>query len=332
MDIPIEFLRQTWFEFCAWVETCAGELAKYQDQWNGSTAERAERRQTVTDLADARKRNDKVLTAKLEKTLADQMVHVPYNALLNDERFKDWVGWGPPFGYATDGLNLPRLPFYAPREVVNPILWLLHTRCGADTNSYPNPRPPDQREKDLLAAAVLSVAHDARATHIADTVYRGEPYTKPYFLRDEVCRELATILKTEQGKTETEQAKERVRAWQRLEAGLPRTIPTPLAKPPANGTGAGGNGDGKPIIRLNQWKRGGCRNLMQDLLEDDIRAGVTIKRKRHGKSQPKELRRSLRETYKLPQVAEAIQHVEGKTRTYKLTIPVGEIGYESPRT
>lgn len=94
---------------------------------------------------------------------------------------------------------------------------------------------------------------------------------------------------------------------------------------------AGLQGDGRRID-LRQWRKGGCRNLMQDLIEDALREGVVINPRRHGENQPKELRRSLRERHDLPDVAGAIQRVEGKKRTYKLTIPYDMIECESPKT
>ena len=85
------------------------------------------------------------------------------------------------------------------------------------------------------------------------------------------------------------------------------------------------------VIDLSQWRKGGCRNLIQDLIEDDLRSGVTITR-RHGKCQPRELRRTLRETHQLPAIADAIKPVEGKRRTFKLTVPRDGITCTSPRT
>ncbi len=103
---------------------------------------------------------------------------------------------------------------------------------------------------------------------------------------------------------------------------------------PAGGTGEaeGWPSDTKPmVIDLSQWKKGGCRNLMQDLIEDDLRSGVTITR-RHGKYQPRELRRTLRETHQLPAVADAIKPVKGKSRTFRLTIPRDRIARTLPKT
>jgi hypothetical protein len=85
-------------------------------------------------------------------------------------------------------------------------------------------------------------------------------------------------------------------------------------------------------IDLSMWRKSKSRNLMQDLLEDEIREGVTIKPKRQGKNQPKELRRSLRNKHGLSDVAAVIEAVEGKAHTYKLVIPPTSIKYESPKT
>ena len=76
------------------------------------------------------------------------------------------------------------------------------------------------------------------------------------------------------------------------------------------------------------------RNLMQDLLEDVSRTGVTIKSRRHGNPQNvvKELRQSLRQYHQRPDVAEAIKAVKGKKRTYVLTIPYNKIGCRPPKT
>jgi hypothetical protein len=103
-----------------------------------------------------------------------------------------------------------------------------------------------------------------------------------------------------------------------------------------DGPGAGNaaaRANGEQIhIDLSQWKKGKCRNLMQDLLDDDLRKGVTIRPRRHGENQPKELRRSLRKEHELPRVAKAIVAVEGKAHTCKLTLSRHEITYTRPQT
>lgn len=95
----------------------------------------------------------------------------------------------------------------------------------------------------------------------------------------------------------------------------------------------GGQDDPSTPIRidLSQWRKSKCRNLMQDLLEDDLRKGIVIRRKRHGQNAAKELRRSLRR-HRFPQVASAIVSVKGKTSTVKLNIPRSKITYSSPQT
>jgi hypothetical protein len=79
------------------------------------------------------------------------------------------------------------------------------------------------------------------------------------------------------------------------------------------------------VVGITQWRTGKSRNLMQDLLDDYPRKGVTVKPRSHGRNQPKELRRALRDTYKLPQVAAAIQSVKGRTGTCVLTLSHDEI-------
>lgn len=91
--------------------------------------------------------------------------------------------------------------------------------------------------------------------------------------------------------------------------------------------------DNIPHIDLSQWKTSGSRKLMHDLLDDELREGVSVKPRRHGKNQPKELRRVLREeTHHLPDVASAIKAVPGKVKTYKLDIPRERITFTAPKT
>lgn len=92
-----------------------------------------------------------------------------------------------------------------------------------------------------------------------------------------------------------------------------------------------GAGNQKVHIDLSQWRKGTSRNLLQDLLLDVLRKGVTIKPKRHGKNAAKELRRTLRD-HKLPRVAEAVKRVKGKPRTYRLDIADDNIAWDMPKT
>jgi len=90
--------------------------------------------------------------------------------------------------------------------------------------------------------------------------------------------------------------------------------------------------EGAIHIDLSQWRKSCNRSLMQDLLDDDLREGVVIRPRRHGKNQPTELRRSLRNEHGLPSVADAIESVEGEARTYKLALSPTQITFDPPKT
>ncbi|HOC01434.1 MAG TPA: hypothetical protein PKM43_22125, partial [Verrucomicrobiota bacterium] len=98
------------------------------------------------------------------------------------------------------------------------------------------------------------------------------------------------------------------------------TVPTP----------GPGDRDSSIHIDLSQWVRSKARRLMQRLLEDDLGEGVTVRPSVHG-TVP-ELRRLLRETYRLPQIADAIKRIEGRKSTYRLTIDRKKITWTPPKT
>lgn len=91
--------------------------------------------------------------------------------------------------------------------------------------------------------------------------------------------------------------------------------------------------DGEIRIDPADFKKSKCWKLLQDLLDDDLRQGIVVNERRHGKHQPQTLRRILRKKAKdkrnpRPQyvkIAENIKPVGGKNRTYKLGIPYREI-------
>ena len=83
-------------------------------------------------------------------------------------------------------------------------------------------------------------------------------------------------------------------------------------------------------IDLDQWPKSRARRLMQKLLEDDLREGVKVQPASHGTV--KELRRLLRETYGLRQVADAITRVNGRKATYHLSIPRTNLIWKPPKT
>jgi hypothetical protein len=88
---------------------------------------------------------------------------------------------------------------------------------------------------------------------------------------------------------------------------------------------------GRPIhIDLGRWRRSPARNLMEDLLKDELREGVKTT-KRHGNGDATEIRRALRRR-ELNQVADAIQAVPGNVHTYKLALARDQITYDPPKT
>lgn len=97
-------------------------------------------------------------------------------------------------------------------------------------------------------------------------------------------------------------------------------------------TKSGGQGE-KIRIDPADFKKSKCWKLLQDLCDDDLRQGIVVNERRHGKHQPQTLRRILRKKAKdkrnpRPQyvkIAENIKPVRGKNRTYKLGIPYREI-------
>jgi hypothetical protein len=319
----IGFFRDRWVDFCAWVEKCGEELAGYQAAWSPDPdGVRCALNALLNPVNDARGRLEADLIRELEIDTRPQVNRLveEYNA--HPEVPGDWAYWSPwdsfAPGYKLVGLNLPPVPFYAPREAVNPVLWLLenskYARTHANRRTYPNPRlAKEPEESDLLAIGRLSVAHDTtpRPTD-AGCLYRDHDYKGQYFLRDDVHRKLDGHISDDDLRY----------AWDRVEGLLPQAEKDEQ-------TLAGST----PIhIDLGQWKQSKNRNLMQDLLDDDLREGVTIKLRRHGASQPKELRRSLREEHKLPTVAKAITLVKSKVRTYKLTLSPNEITCDRPQT
>jgi len=56
-----------------------------------------------------------------------------------------------------------------------------------------------------------------------------------------------------------------------------------------------GGQDKKIRIDPADFKKSKCWNLLQDLLNDDLRQGISIRERRHGKHQPQTLKRILRQ-------------------------------------
>lgn len=91
--------------------------------------------------------------------------------------------------------------------------------------------------------------------------------------------------------------------------------------------------DEKIRIDPADFKKSKCWNLLQDLLNDDLRKGIFISKRRHGKYQPRTLKRILRQKVTdkrnpRPQyikIVENIKPVGGKNRTFKLDIPYQQI-------
>jgi hypothetical protein len=87
----------------------------------------------------------------------------------------------------------------------------------------------------------------------------------------------------------------------------------------------------KAHINLSDWKKSDSRNLMHDLLDDELREGVRIRSKRHGKQQPTKVRRVLKGKG-FQAVAKTIIRVKDKERKYKLDIPFTQITFDPPKT
>jgi len=97
---------------------------------------------------------------------------------------------------------------------------------------------------------------------------------------------------------------------------------------------SGGQGE-KIQVDPADFKKSKSWNLLQDLLDDDLRQGISISKRRHGEYQPRKLRRMLRQKAKdkrnpKPQyvkIAENIKPVGGKVHTFKLDIPHQKVDY-----
>ena len=94
--------------------------------------------------------------------------------------------------------------------------------------------------------------------------------------------------------------------------------------------------EGKKIrIEKADFKKSGSWSLLKDLLDDDLRKGIPIKKSKYGKHQPQTLKKILRKKAtdkrsprtQYAKIAESIKHVVNKVHTFKLDIPHQKIDY-----
>lgn len=94
--------------------------------------------------------------------------------------------------------------------------------------------------------------------------------------------------------------------------------------------------EGKKVrVDKADFKKSGSWNLLKDLLDDDLRKGIPIKKSKYGKHQPQTLKRILRKKAadkknprtQYAKIAESIKHVVNKVHTFKLDIPHQKIDY-----
>lgn len=180
----IEFLRDRWQEFCKMVERNAKQLANYQEKHLGQRAQmikqfdlECEQYKAVIKVANSIESTRlKVLIEKQEAKLQKIQSKMEEEKKMHQEQ--GWVTWGQ--SYDTQYLNLLLGPlwgsFYAPCEVVNPLLWIL--------DKEGNRREPTPKESILCDCAILCYVHDHNISGEL-RIYSPNTYKSKYFACDE---------------------------------------------------------------------------------------------------------------------------------------------------
>ncbi len=246
----IDFFREKWTEFCEWVEECGKQLRQRQAEQTDEYYRTVETYcQTHKALVDARERNDAdaIMLFDNECRKVDQTYErakAEYEQRAQTLAGQRWVPWSD-HGmiiprYTATMLDLPcRGTFYAPPDIVNPILWFLGDENWRDVNALEtvrgrdlplfsagrNPRGIKDEERLLCDCALLTTLHDSQVPPREPHIRSSGAYQEQYFKCDDFWRHL-------QGKLSAmDERGELQRAWDRVKVDLERRRRTLGGKP-----------------------------------------------------------------------------------------------------